>query len=221
MTRRFLLSFVALFLLCSTAAAVITSYGGNVVTNQTASAGTVINVVVPPNASGRTRVTKVSYTAAATAHSLYAMRPIGRTTVSSTAAASQKVINLTADPGPTGNLLAANDWLVIQNTDGTVFADTVASITGLAATMTTNLVTALSAGAKVWNCGIITDTDPRNLLAHPKWASLLAAAATTNLTGDGEMLISTYAIDEPIILQSNNATNAGTFVEVYWKYTAN
>jgi hypothetical protein len=199
---------------------------GNIRTNITATADTVINVVIPPNSAGRTCITKVRYTAQGTAHTLYAMRPLGETTVSSAAAASQKVINIKADPGDysstsatSDNALAANDWLVIQNDDGTCFADKVASITGLAVTMTTNLGAALSAGNKVWDFGVVGDTDPQNLLPHPSWPSLLAASTSTNLPiSSADFLVVGHAASRPILLQSNNATAAGTFIEVCWKY---
>lgn len=103
--------------------------------------------------------------------------------VASAAAASQAVINISADPGnysalnascrTANNLIAANDWVVYQAADGTYIVDTVASVSTLAITMTTNCPTGgVLAGAPFWWFGIETDTNPNNGLVHPRFNAL-------------------------------------------------
>lgn len=192
-------------------------------TNRTEAAGTVINVVAPARVGFYTRVSLVKYTAGGTAHSLYVMRPLGRTSCSADAAASQAVINLAADPGPTGNLLAANDFLVILGDDAVPIVRKVSSITGLAVTVDSNFAAKVSKGAAIWNYGVVGDTDPVTGAPHLIWSSLLAASATTTFTGTtsnngATCVASTLSVDQPLLLQSNNATAAGTFVEVHWQH---
>lgn len=195
-------------------------FGGKVFGTATATAGTVVNILVPPTRDAITRVTQVRYTAAATAHTVTALRSIGTTTAAATAAISQAVVNLTANPGPSGNALAANDWVAIRHSaDGITRLYQVSSISTLAVTMTANFTVAVAAGDKVWMFGVAADTDPRTATAHPGLA--MGAAATTTFTDDNSGVACGHAKDEPVLLQSNNATNAGTFNLVTAVYTAN
>lgn len=193
------------------------SFGGNGVGGLTASAGTRIRFLIPPRVRGITRISKWVYTAGVTAHTLTAARPIGRTTASAAAAAGQAVINLTADPGVSGNLIAANDLLAIRETDGVTRLYTVSSVSGLAITLTGNLTAGAAAGAAVWNFGILGDTDPVTGAAHP---TLVGTASATSTFEDREGgVIAGHLTDAPILVDSNNATNAGTIQQLSWSYT--
>lgn len=196
------------------------AFGGNTLGGKTAAGGTVIRHIVPPNARGFSRVSTLKATAAATAHALTAMRPIGETTVASTAAAGQAVVNLTAQPGPTGNGIASGDILAIRRTaDGITRIYIVDSVSTLAITMTANLGTGLglAAGDKVWFFGVPADTDPTTGDAHP--AFTIAAGAQTTLTDDVGGVIASHEHDQPIVLSDNNATNAGSIDQVSYSYT--
>ena len=193
------------------------AFGGNTLGKKTQTAGTVINRLVPGRKNAITRITKIVYTAAATAHTITVMRVLGSTTLSAAAAASQAVINLVADPGPSGNGIAANDYLAIENDDGTVFLDTVSSVSSLAITMTTNLVTALSAGAKVWFFGVAANTDPKLLEAHMTLTG--TASVTTTYSESVVGVFASHEEYEPILVQSNNASNAGTIEQVSYIHT--
>lgn len=213
----------------------------------TQTAGTVITRLVAPREGSFTRLLSVWYTAGATAHTLTVMRPLGKTTASAAAAASQAVINITADPGDydnygvistANNLIAANDFCVYQTADGNYVVDTVSSVSSLAITMTTNVPTAtVLAGAPFWFFGIITDTNPADNLAHPQF-NLYANITTYFGTDAGEAqmgfigtipginLASATAAwpltgkNEPMILHSGNATNAGTLEKVTALYSS-
>lgn len=188
---------------------------------KTAAAGTKINHLIPPHKGKKTKVTSVTVTAGATAHTLTCLRPLGTTTLAADAAAAQAVVVLTAEPGDydasttprtADNVIASADYLAIEAPDGTVILDTTASArnatTGVV-TMTTNIPTGgVKAGAKVWFYGISSDTDPHTAEAHP-FLNVPASATTTWAPTDGSVFESLHAY-EPLILQDNNATTAGT-----------
>lgn len=217
----------------------------------TQAANTAITRLIPPELGLFTTVADLRYLAAATAHTLTILRPIGKTYASAAAAAAQAVINIVKDPGDydnfgtintANNLIAANDYCVYQSADGTYVLDTVSSVSSLAITMTGNVPTStVLKGAPFWFFGITTDTNPANNEAHP--AFTMTAAGTTVLGGDpGDtmggslgsvappaamraMYNSTDGAwplngkNEPLIIYSNNATNAGTLERVTAIYT--
>ena len=61
-------------------------FKGNGLGQATAAAGTAITRLLPPEPSGRTRLTRLVYTAGVTAHTLTGCRPIGRTSASAAGA---------------------------------------------------------------------------------------------------------------------------------------
>jgi hypothetical protein len=67
----------------------------------------------------------------------------------------------------------------------------------------------IAAGARVFWFGITTDTDPRTGSAHPFFTG---GAASSKVTfGEiGDVVMQTHGLGEPMLFNSNNATNAGT-----------
>lgn len=186
--------------------------------------GTVINVFVPPVEGLFARVLEYVYTAAGTAHTLTLMRPIGQAKAAAAALAGQAVLVLDSQPATNSGLatndVAANDWMAWENTDGTYSFDKVASVSGLSVTMTSNLPKAVAQGKRVWMFGLTTDLNTDGY-AHP--AAPLTASTTTAVvnTGVGEAgVASTLRGGEPMLLQSDNATAAGTVRRVSVGYTA-
>lgn len=182
----------------------------------TQNSGTKIDQLVPPKRNKKTKVTRMQVTVGATAHTLTALRPLATTTLSAAALASQAVIALTADPGDytgksTGdNLIAANDYVVVEKPDGTFHLGVVSSVSTLDITLTANVPTGgFSSGAKVWFFGVAADTDPNTAEAHPVFT--LPASGVTTLEAAEGSLVETLHSYEPIILQINNATNASVF----------
>lgn len=194
------------------------SFSNNGTGTLTATAGTAIRYLVQPNRNGKVRASKLVYTAGATAHTATFLRPIGRTTTTSATAASGTVINLTADPGPSGNGIATNDLIAIRETDGVTRLYTVSSVSTLAITLSSGLVAGVASGGKVWNFGVTGDTNPADGAAHPAFA--LASGAATTFTDDNGF-VATFATDDPLLLSVNNATNAGTLNQFSWGYTIN
>ena len=202
-------------------------YGGNGDGGKTQTAGTIIQYLIPPSPAtfrGITRITTLTYISGSTAHTLTAMRPLGRTTVASAGATGQAVVNITADPGVAAgygginNGIAANDFVAIRTaSDGVTRLYKVSSVSTLAITMTANLTVAVAAGDIFWFFGAAGDTDGRTGSAHP--ALKPPASATTTYTDRDGGVIATIGAFEPILLNSDNATAAGTNAQVSWNYT--
>ena len=183
----------------------------------TAAANTTIDVLVPPKSGYFTRISTLRYLSAGTAHTITMMRSLGTTTVASTAASGQAVVNLTAQP-QSGNDVAANDYLAIRHSaDGVTRLYKVLSVSSLAITLTANLSVACAAGDKVWFFGVSGDTDPVTGSAHPVLAP--AVSTTTTFTDTVAGVSASHYADEPIMLTSSNATAAGEFDQVSYAYT--
>lgn len=195
------------------------TFAGNGTGTLTQTAGTKIRYLIQPNKQGKARVSKVVYTAAGTAHALKFLRPIGRTTASAAAAAGQAVINLAADPGVSGNLIAANDVLAIRETDGVTRVYTVQSVSTLAITLTGNLVAGAAAGAKVWNFGVEADVNPADGVTHPSFAGTASTTVTYEDRENG--VVATFNVDDPILFSSDNVTAAGTLNMLSFGYSVN
>jgi len=205
----------------------------------TQNAGTLITRLVEPVLGLRTRLRRAWYTAGATAHVLTAMRPLGVTTFSAVAAAGQAVVNIVRDPGAyssycsvtpktSNNVIAANDYVAYEVADGNVVVDLVASVSSLAITLTNNVPTGgVKVGGKFWFFGTITDTNPKDGNAHPRYT--LPASTVTYMGGDDSLgFLSSIGglpgsdlsgLYEPMILQSDNGTNAGVLELVDAVYT--
>ena len=186
----------------------------------TENAATPINSLVPPRRNCHARIKRVNYTPGATSHTLYAMRPLARTTASAAASASQAVVNLTADPG-TGTVaggIAANDWCVLELADGTFQLNKVASVATLAVTFTDNLSAAMVSGARVWFLGAPANGHATFSLPTGSTTTLPAdASGSSNMLGTD--LAGTDGPDEPLVLHIDNVTNAGTLNSASCVYT--
>lgn len=222
---------------------------------QTQNAGTVIRTLVPPPSShrspplvykkfnnrpnwlaaGRTHLTSLIYTSAATAHTVTLLRPCNYTYFNGAVAKNSTTFIISDDPGvystnykypmPQGatveanvadNAIAGSDLVAYQLIDGTWVVDLVSSLSGLTLTMTTatpNITGGgIADGQVLFFFGIVGDTDPATGLAHAK---CVTTASTTNvdllngITGAG---FSALHPGDPMLIISNNASNAGTLV---------
>ncbi len=186
-----------------------------------------------------TASTFAQVTVGTTAQTLVAMRPLSAQAIpnsttgarcscylTAAAAASQAVININQDPGvftaypflsgatpsaprTANNVIAANDYVVYQYPDGTWEANTVASVSTLAITLTNNLNTGgLAINAPVWWFGISTDTNPYDAQAHPSFT--LPASTIVNFGSEDTPWITSLGLNEPILFYCANATAAST-----------
>lgn len=184
----------------------------------TASAGTAYILGIPGRDQAFTRLLKFMLTTTGTSHNVACMRVLGETYTTADAAASQAVINIAANPGPSGNSLAANDYVGYKTDAGIYVFDTVSSISSLAVTLTTNLTAALTAGAKVWMFGIYTDTDPKTGKAHPLFSN---AATATDRTYFEDLVgvCCGHEQGEPLCMYVSNATNASVIEMATYAHT--
>lgn len=180
----------------------------------TATADTEVTAVLPPHRELITRLTSALYRCGATAHTISFMKSLGRTVLADDAAASQAVVRLKAQPVATGNDVAANDWLVILLSDGTVHLGKVSSVSGLAITLTANLPAAASRDASVWFMGAPGDHASSKTRTAPRptvGGQIVATASVMNTWQDFFSGVLQGEQNEPLMLHSNNATAAGTF----------
>lgn len=174
----------------------------------TQTAGTEITRVIPPNPDGRGCVGNFRYEAAATAHTLTMMTTIMTVKCASDAASGQAVLALDQMPvTPDATIVAAGDWFVVQHEDGTWNAYKVSSVSGLNITMTGNFSGKVKAGSSVHFMGAPADHSLRQF-------TMKASTTTEFDAGDFRIRAATgSAKNTPVLVHSNNATNAGT---LYW-----
>ena len=200
------------------------AFGGGMVGKQTAAAGTAFVATLPPyrNSAGAytafTRLAQLSVTQGNTANSVYLMRPIGRTTTSAASNTNTNTVTLTADPGPSGNGIAANDYVCVQQSDGTILTTTANAWNATTKVLTLNLNTTASvaSGARVWDFGVNTDTDPVTGAAHVLIPT--TANATTTFTAGPAGFAGAQAGD-PILVYNPNATNASVLNFAEYAFT--
>jgi len=198
---------------------VIRSYGGDGYFGYTKAAGTRIQFLVAPLVLAILRLTRLVYTAAGTSHTLTILRPIGRTVANATAAAAATTVQFLADPGPSGNALAANDLVAIRETDGVTRLYKVSSVPGSypgGVVLTAGLTAGVVQGSKVWNFGITTDTDPATGRPHP---TIPSGTGAITLQDSDSGIVAGLAQDDPILIDSDNGTSAGTITQACWSYT--
>lgn len=194
--------------------------------------GTVVTQLIEPMKGAYTTLFELWMGSSATLQTVTIMRECGRTFFTADAAASQAVVNISADPGkystgylaspPSGNtllgfanaprtannLIAASDFVVYKCADGTYVVDTVASVSSLAITLTTNLPTGgVKAGDPFWFYGITTDTNPYDARAH---LLLKPTVSTQTKYGNAQAslsgFLSSFVPNSPIILHLGNIT---------------
>lgn len=184
----------------------------------TASAGTVINYLVPARKRLKTVLEYVNYKTGSTAHTLTVLRdqtPRATAKITATAAAAtgQAVVAFSSTAitraGAAGTV-AANDWVALESSDGSTQLYQVSSVSSLNVTMTANISPSVNKGARIWCFGAPAD--------HSTVAAFPAAASTTTTITDGVNgiagVISGNDEYEPLLVQSNNATTAGTINQV-------
>lgn len=193
----------------------------------TQNAGTKIVRLVEPSKGSYTHLTYTEVIVAGTAHILTVLKPLGVTTLSSAAAASQAVVNVTADPGDytssavSDNAIAGSDWVVVALDDGTFHTDLVSSVASLAVTLTNNLTYAAQAGAKLWFFGIETDANPYDNIVHAR-QTLSASGRTYFGDAASEATVPWFSSnrrEEPILLVIDNGVAASTLERVTAAYS--
>jgi len=187
----------------------------------TESAGTVITALCPPKKRYKTRLTSLVYEHGSTLHTISLLVPLGETTTSAAAAASQTDMVLTdTSPGALAETLAAADYLVWEDASTNAAQpwlagfsyDSIASIASSTVTMASNLPAAVSSGAKVWA-----------MYEGGRAASFLLKGKASTRCSYGDPIagiLTTPGRYDPILIHSNNASAAG-FIEQASGYYGN
>lgn len=179
----------------------------------TQTAGTAITRVIPPREGARACVGNFKYVPAATAHTITMMVVLAEVTVISEAAASQAVVSLSAIPtAADGSILAANDYLILQYEDGSWNAHLVSSLSGTAVTVGTSFSQKIPKSSRAFFMGAPADHTSRQFLT-------IASTAYDFVASDFRIRAATSALpNQPILVHSNNATNAGNLHHLSYYY---
>jgi len=178
---------------------------------------TSIDEEIPAQNGMRLALLEMEYLAAATAHLasfLYARDPAAtpgscRNTCDGGAVSGQKVIDVVTTPSdPAGNIVANNDIIAWQLTDGTWEYGLIASIIASAITLQANIqgldagagAAAIADGARVMIFGVIADGAVMNVY--------LTASVVTR-KGQGHLTLVHPYMSEPFYLSIDNVTAAG------------
>lgn len=183
--------------------------------SKTETAGTAITRVVPARGGEWGFVTGFNYRPAATAHTLTFLTEQSRTTVATEAAAAGATITVNGLPDAFDDAVLANtDWLVVVDEFGYQLAYLISSVAGSVITVGTPaaLTTKLLAGSIVYLMGTPADHANRQFLTvasadNPFYGNKDMRAATSSRTGS------------PILVHSDNATNAGNLKWLSYSYT--
>lgn len=190
----------------------INFFSGDGIAKQTQNAGTRIQRALG-GGPGFTHLVNMRYTDSGTAHTLTIMRGASRAKVASAVAAGgTSVITDVGLVDGAGNVIAASDVVAIQLDNGTWHVSTVSSYT--AATLTIVLATAIPTGrsvlvgAKIVNYGAAGDA----MHAQQQYVSVATSTAVNvpAVTGAVLSLCKASGGSEPLIFDSDNASNAGT-----------
>lgn len=125
---------------------------------KTESAATAITQDIPGKPGKRIAVRAFGFKCGATATTVTFMQGLGSGTTSAAAASGASQITLTAEIGPSGNSVAANDILAIVQDNGTYLFTKCRSVATLTLDLCTVLSGAAAAGAAVYDLGVAADT---------------------------------------------------------------
>lgn len=172
--------------------------------------GTPITQLIPPLEGFKIRLGDLVYTPAGTAHDIIIMRALALTQTTAAVAAAATTINV-LDADFVDQTIAADDYIVSENADGTYSLHLVSAIATLALTVGA-VPKAINDDANIWIMGAPGDTT---------WHSTLKTIASTRMTFSAPVagLAETGFIDgsydrdgkgDPMLIYSANGTAAGT-----------
>ena len=120
---------------------------------------TALTQEIPGRTGKRIAIRAFEFLAGGTAEIVYFMQSLGKTTLLADCAATLTNLNLTGEPGPSGNSLAAGDFICVIMDDGTYHFSAVGAITGLSVIALCTPITGSTAlGQTVYDLGIYSDT---------------------------------------------------------------
>lgn len=226
-----------------------------------ASTGT-IQRLIHPHRRAFTNITQLRYTAGTTAHVITVRQAIGLTFLNGNVSPAATTLTLQTQPllldvygglsaatnPPNSSVIAtalsnytsvrsvaANDYLVVERTDGQYDLWLVTSVAGLVVTLANAVTTSVSSGkevmistvtttptipgqtftyvnnARVWLMALDTDIVPGTKAPPPKFNTTVSTAQVLPSNDEVAFLARTPGKYEPLIVESNNVTAAGNF----------
>lgn len=178
----------------------------------TQTAGTAITRVIPPSSGGRACVGNFKYVPAATAHTLSFLVPLSTVAVGTELASGGTTLTLSSVPtAADGSILASGDYLVTQYEDGSWAAHLASGLSGLVVTIGATTQKILK-GAVVYFMGAPADHSTRQI-------TTIASTSYDFIASDFRVRAATSPLpNQPILVHSNNATNAGTLHHLSYYY---
>lgn len=180
-------------------------------------------------------ITDLHYTSLTTAHSLYILRPLNWTYVSSAVTSNTTTITVAYDPGtwatagvykygvPSGdsgvpnqanNTIASGDYVAYQLNDGRWAVDVCTTNTsGTTVVLTTGTPNVTGAGIAAYSpifwFGAVGDTDPATGAVQPLMDSIVNTNVTFRMGASSPGLFHSLHRGDPLIFLSSNGTDAG------------
>lgn len=178
----------------------------------TQTAGTAITRVVPARGGEWGYVSGWLYRPAATAHTLTHLTSQDQVIVDTDAASGGTTITVNRLPiAFDGGVLANTDWLIVEDENGYQIAYLLTSVNGNVLTVPT-LSSKLLADSRVWLMGTPSDHANRQILT-------VANADNTFYGNRNSRAAISSAKNTPILVHSDNATNAGNLKWLTYDYT--
>lgn len=186
---------------------------------KTETAATRIRVLVPGDPHGFTYLSFLRYTVSTTAHTLTMMR--GQTHSKAAAAAAAAAVEIVVEDAmldAAGNALAASDLVAIELDDGSWHLGIVDTSGWTAGTKTITLTsgTAIPAGRSVLAGAAVISYGVAGDSGHANYQLATGTSATVNYpaVANAGPLAKSPQRNSPIIIDSDNATAAGTIEAV-------
>lgn len=185
----------------------------------TATAGTEIVRIVPPKSNRYSRVDGFIYDCSTTAHTVTCLVTLDETTVvtdAASGAATIKVANLPS--AQESGAIAASDFIVTQNENGTYVAYKIASLSGSTLTVTTSVGDADGSGLTV---KVLADAPVYFMGApgdHAKRQFTMVASTRNNTLPPRGYVAMSVIKNTPILVHSNNATAAGVLTGPFYSH---
>lgn len=188
------------------------------IANKTAVAGTAITGLVWPMVGAVARIVKMVYICSTTAHTLSILRSQGTTVTTAASAAGASTLTIDNVAPYSGENLAASDYIVVKNTDGSFNEYIISSIntTTKVVTITGTLAKAVSSNATVWAMYEVARTAGPN--PSLQYKAVVSVTNTFNTESEEVGIAVSGSTYEPLLIHSDNATAAGTLQQTHCIY---
>ena len=178
---------------------------------KTATTATAITQTIPGRPGKRLAIRAYSFGCGATATNAYFMQVLGSGAVATDVASGGSVITMDAEIGPSGNALAASDWVAIVQDDGTYHFSIVGVVTtSCNITLCTVVTDTIADGNAIYDLGVYGDT------GH--YLIKLTATTGDHAELDGGIMVAAAKNYPMICYHANDAAAAGSIRYIMCDY---